>query len=134
MRLERINPEGVAPPIGSYSQATRVECGDATWVFVSGQMALDGEGLLIGADDLGAQTRQVFENLREILTANGAGFSSVVKIQTFVASMEDLAPSREVRNQYLATDPPTSTTVRVAGLVIPGALIEIGVVAVVSGR
>lgn len=77
--------------------------------------------------------KQVFENLRAILEANGADFTHVVKIQTFLTQLEDLAASREVRDSYLAADPPTSTTVRVTGLVLPAALIEIDVVAVVSG-
>src|SRR6266498_2206443 len=111
MKLQRTNPDTVGPPIGSYSQATRVECENKTWLFVSGQMALDVEGGLVGPNDLRAQTEQVFENLRAILAANGADFADVVKIQTFVTGTEDLAPSRVVRDRYLASDPPTSTTV-----------------------
>jgi 2-iminobutanoate/2-iminopropanoate deaminase len=132
MKLERDNPGTVAQPIGGYSQVTRVESGDTAWIYISGQMALDRDGSLVGPNDMGAQTEQVFENLRAILGANGANFSHVVKIQTFMTQLDDLAASREVRARYLASDPPTSTTVRVAGLVLDEALIEIDAVAVVS--
>jgi 2-iminobutanoate/2-iminopropanoate deaminase len=132
MKLERINPDTVGEPMSSYSQATRVESGDTAWIYVSGQMALDRDGRLVGPNDMGAQTEQVFENVRAILEANGAEFRHVVKIQTFMTRLDDLAASREVRARYLASDPPTSTTVRVAGLILDEALIEIDVVAVVS--
>jgi 2-iminobutanoate/2-iminopropanoate deaminase len=132
MKLERINPDTVGQPMSSYSQATRVESGDTAWIYVSGQMALDRDGRLVGPNDMGAQTEQVFENVRAILEANGAEFRHVVKIQTFMTRLDDLAASREVRARYLASDPPTSTTVRVAGLILDEALIEIDVVAVVS--
>jgi 2-iminobutanoate/2-iminopropanoate deaminase len=132
MKVERSNPNTVAQPIGGYSQATRVESGDTAWIYVSGQLALDRDGRLVGPDDMGAQTEQVFENLRAILEANGASFTHVVKIQTFMTRLDDLAASREVRARYLASDPPSSTTVRVGGLVLDEALIEIDAVAVVS--
>lgn len=131
MRTSRLNPDTVAPPIGSYSQAVRVEAGDALWIYVSGQIALDAEGTLVGVDDLRAQTEQVFENLARILEANGATFADVVKLQTYFTTLDDLAGSREVRGRYLPAEPPASTAVQVAALVIPEALIEVDVVAVV---
>jgi enamine deaminase RidA (YjgF/YER057c/UK114 family) len=51
-----------------------------TLLVVSGQLPLDAEGHLVGAGDLRAHTRQVFENLRTILEANGATFADVVKM------------------------------------------------------
>jgi 2-iminobutanoate/2-iminopropanoate deaminase len=132
MKIERDNPDTVAQPMSSYSQATRVESGDTAWIYVSGQMALDRDGRMVGPNDMGAQTEQVFENLRAILEAHGANFSHVVKIQTFMTRLDDLAASREVRARYLASDPPTSTTVGVGGLVLDEALIEIDAVAVVA--
>jgi reactive intermediate/imine deaminase len=131
VRTTRLNPDTVAPPIGSYSHAVRVEAGDAVWIYVSGQLAFDQAGELVGRGDLRAQTEQVFENLARVLEANGASFEHVVKLQTFFTSLDDLAGSREVRGRYLPTDPPASTAVRVAALVVPDALIEVDLVAVV---
>jgi reactive intermediate/imine deaminase len=126
-----MNPDTVAPPIGSYAHAVRVETGDAAWIYVSGQLAFDADGTFVGAGDLRAQTEQVFENLNRVLEANGATFADVVKISTFATTFDDLAGMREVRARYIPADPPASTTVQVGALVRPEALIEVDVVAVV---
>jgi reactive intermediate/imine deaminase len=117
--------------VGTYSQAVRVETGDAVWIHVSGQIAIDLEGNLVGPGDLRAQTRHVFENLRAILEAHGATFADVVKIGTYLTTLDDLAGMREVRSEYLMSEPPASTAVQVVALVVPDALIEIDLVAVV---
>lgn len=131
MRATRSNPDTVAAPVGTYSQAVRVETGDAVWIHVSGQIAIDLDGNLVGPGDLRAQTRQVFENLRAILEAHGATFADVVKIGTYLTTLYDLAGMREVRSEYLTSEPPASTAVQVMALVVPDALIEIDLVAVV---
>jgi reactive intermediate/imine deaminase len=131
VRTTRLNPHTVAPPVGSYSHAVRVETGDAAWIHVSGQVALDAEGNLVGVGDMRAQAEQVFENLARVLEANGATFADVVKIQTFVTTLDNLAGMREVRGRYLKPEFPASTAVQVAALVLPDALIEVDVVAVV---
>jgi reactive intermediate/imine deaminase len=131
MRATRSNPDTVAAPVGSYSHAVRVETEDAVWIYVSGQIANGLEGNLVGPGDLRAQTRQVFENLQAILTANGATFADVVKIGTYLTTLYDLAGMREVRSEYLTSEPPASTAVQVMALVAPDALIEIDLVAVV---
>jgi len=131
MRATRSNPDTVAAPMGTYSQAVRVETGDAVWIHVSGQIAIDREGDIVGPGDLRAQTRQVFENLKAILEANGATFADAVKIGTYLTTLDDLAGMREVRSEYLTSEPPASTAVQVVALVVPDALIEIDLVAVV---
>ncbi|HEY8114806.1 MAG TPA: RidA family protein [Actinomycetota bacterium] len=131
MRATRSNPETVAAPMGTYSHAVRVEASDAVWIYVSGQIANDPEGGLVGPGDLRAQTRQVFENLRAILEANGATFADVVKIGTYLTTLEDLDAMREVRKEYLTAEPPTSTAVQVVALLVPDAMIEVDLVAVV---
>jgi reactive intermediate/imine deaminase len=131
MRATRSNPDTVAAPMGTYSQAVRVETGDAVWFHVSGQIAIDTEGNLVGSGDVRAQTRQVFENLKAILEANGATFADAVKIGTYLTTLDDLAGMREVRSEYLTAEPPASTAVQVVALVVPEALIEIDLVAVV---
>jgi len=131
MRATRSNPDTVAAPMGTYSQAVRVETGDAVWIHVSGQIATDTEGNLVGPGDVRAQTRQVFENLKAILEANGATFTDAVKIGTYLTTLDDLAGMREVRSEYLIAEPPASTAVQVVALVVPEALIEIDLVAVV---
>ena len=134
MRLERSNPEDVAPPVGTYSHVVKVETGDAVWLHVAGQVALDGNGTIVGVGDLRAQTEQVYENLRAILAAHGATFADVVKMNTYLTTLEDLRGMREVRSRYLPSDYPASTAVQVVALVLPEALIEIDAVAVLPAR
>jgi reactive intermediate/imine deaminase len=132
MRTTRLNPTTIAPPIGLYSHAVRVETTEATWIFVSGQIAHDADGTLVGPGDLPAQTEQVFENLARVLEANGASFSDVVKIQAYLTTLDGFDRSREIRARYLPEEPPASTAVRVAELVVPEAVIEVDVVAVIG--
>jgi 2-iminobutanoate/2-iminopropanoate deaminase len=129
MRTTAMNPETVAPPVGAYSHVVRVETGDGVLLFVSGQVAYDPAGDLVGEGDMARQTEQVFENLKAILEANGATFSDVVKISTFMTDIGQLAGVREVRGRYITDPPPASTTVEVSGLFRPEALIEVEVVA-----
>jgi reactive intermediate/imine deaminase len=131
MRMTRTNPSTVASPIGAYSHAVRVETEEAVWIYVSGQIAQDAQGNLVGGGDLPAQTEQVFRNLVRVLEANGASFDDVVKIQTFLTTMDGIQGSRDVRGRYLPDEPPASTAVQVAALMVPEALIEVEVVAVV---
>ena len=132
MRTTRSNPDTVAAPIGSYSQSVRVETADATWIYVSGQIAVDLDDELVSPNDLPAQTEQVYENLRAVLEAHGATFGDVVKIQTYFTTLDGLAESREIRARYLPAEPPASTAVQVVALVVPEAVIEVDVVAVVA--
>ena len=52
MHTTRINAKGVVPPLGSYSHAVRVETEAVVWIYVSGQLPLDGDGNLVGKGDL----------------------------------------------------------------------------------
>ncbi|HET8526236.1 MAG TPA: RidA family protein [Actinomycetota bacterium] len=131
MRTSRLNPDTVAAPIGTYAHSVRVETTDGTFVYVSGQIASDADGNLVAPNDLPAQTVRVFENVKAILEANGASFADVVKLQTFITTMDGLAEMREVRSRYLTSELPASTAVQVAALVVPDAVIEVDVVAVI---
>lgn len=131
MRTSRLNPDTVAAPIGSYSQSVRVETAEATWIYVSGQIAVDLDDRLVSPNDLPAQTERVYENLRAVLEAHGATFDDVVKIQTYFTTLDGLDQSRAIRARYLPAEPPASTAVQVVALVVPEAVIEVDVVAVV---
>lgn len=127
-----IQPEGLAnPPTYSHVVAAR---GSET-VFVSGQVAIDAQGNLVGPGDLGAQTEQVMENLGIALAAAGATFDDVVKITTFVVDYqpEHRAVIAEVRGRYLSAENlPASTLLGVSALAAPEYLIEIEATAVLD--
>jgi enamine deaminase RidA (YjgF/YER057c/UK114 family) len=115
-------PDGVAGGRG-YSQ---VVTGRGRLVVVSGQIAQDAAGELVGPGDPAAQARQVFENLGRCLAAAGAGFGDVVKLTFFVLDVADLPAAREARDAVIDTArPPASTAVQVSALVGPGYLLEV---------
>jgi enamine deaminase RidA (YjgF/YER057c/UK114 family) len=102
-------------------------------VYVSGQVALDPSGALVGEGDLRAQARQVFENLRVALEAVGAGFDQVVKLNLYLLDAAQLPVVREVRDQYVdVRQPPASTAVEVRRLAREEFLIEVEAVAVIA--
>jgi enamine deaminase RidA (YjgF/YER057c/UK114 family) len=101
-------------------------------VFVSGQISVDRDGNIVGRDDLAAQTTHVFENIRAALSAAGATFDDVVKLNYYVVGFrpEQLAVIREVRSRYLPADvPPAGTLVGVTALAMEGLLIEVEAIA-----
>lgn len=131
MPRTHINPALLSKP-GGYTHVVSVTGGNA--IFVSGQVALDQEGKVVGPGDLKAQARQVYENLKAALEAAGAGFKDVVKITTYLTHIDRIGEIREVRAAYLGgTQPPASTTVGVTGLARPELLIEVEAVAFLDG-
>ena len=132
MRTIYQNPDGAPRPIGLYSQAVRVETGDAALLFISGQVAIDAAGNLVGKGDVAAQTDQIFKNLAAILAANGATFADVVKMNTFLVDIAARPVIADVRGRYLTGETPASTLVAVTALAHPDYLIEIEAVAAVQ--
>ena len=131
MRITTMNPDTVASPGGNYSHAVRIDTGDGVLLFVSGQVAFNADGTLVGEGDMARQTEQVFENLKAVLKANGAAFEQVVKLSTFMTDISQIQAMRNVRVRYLPDPPPASTTVEVSGLFRPEALIEVEAVAAI---
>jgi 2-iminobutanoate/2-iminopropanoate deaminase len=124
------NPAGVAKPIrGYYSNSVRVSAGPL--LFISGQVALDPEGSIVGKGDVRAQTVQVLENIRTILRANGADMQDVVNVTVYVTDMSFLDRITDIRMQYFPSNGPSSAIVEIAKLAMPELLIEIAAVAAV---
>jgi enamine deaminase RidA (YjgF/YER057c/UK114 family) len=124
-----VAPAGVAAGRG-YSQ---VVTGVGRLVVVSGQVAQDEYGDLVGPGDPEAQARQVFENLRRCLEEGGAGFADVVKLGFFVLDVAYLPALRAARDAAIDTArPPASTAVQVAALFSPGYLLEVEAWAIVD--
>lgn len=127
MTRREIRVDELAEPLSHYTDAVRA--GDL--LFVSGLVAVDGEGNLVGGDDVVAQTRQVFENMRAILAAAGCGFEDVVKVTIFLTDIDDRPAINPVRQEIFGAARPASTLVEVTRLAVPGARVEIEAVAVV---
>jgi len=130
-QVKRTNPPALSKPTG-YTHVVEVT-GPAKTIYVSGQIAYDKDGKLVGAGDMKAQAEQVFKNLQAALDAAGAKFSDVVKMNSYITDMSKVQAVRDVRTRYFGETTPASTFVQVAGLVRPELLLEVEVVAVVPG-
>lgn len=128
------NPDTLMKPTAGYSQIAEVS--DGKTIFISGQVAVDRSGNLVGKDDFRAQVQQVFENLNAAVQAAGGNFHDVIKLGIYCT--EDVDPAqfpilREVRDKYVNTsNPPTSIFLVVKRLARPEWMIEIEAVAVVK--
>lgn len=126
MALKYFQPAALHPTPG-YSHVVV----GAGFAFISGQVAFDREGRLVGPGDVEAQAEQTFENLRVALAEVGAGFGDVLRLNTYLIDARHVAAFRKVRDRVLPMPQPASTLVVVAALSDPGWLIEIEAVATV---
>ncbi|MBZ0287342.1 MAG: RidA family protein [Anaerolineae bacterium] len=125
-----INPETLAQPTG-YTHV--VETRGSRTIYISGQVALDRHGNLVGMDDMQAQSEQVFQNLQAALAAVNAGFEDVVKLTYFLVDISQMPAVREARNRYINPDRlPASSAVEVRRLVRAEFLLEVEAVAVLN--
>ena len=121
------------PKSAGYSQIATVSGG--TMVFVSGQVALDRSGNVVGKEDFRAQVQQVFENLKAAIEAAGGTFDDIIKLNSYVVDLAHLSDFREIRDKYVnVKNPPASTAVQVPRLFRPEFLVEIEAIAVVKTK
>ncbi|MEX0788287.1 MAG: RidA family protein [Anaerolineales bacterium] len=118
----------VGKPTTSYSPALIAPAGRT--VFISGQVAMDPEGKLVGDQDFERQCRQTFENVRSLVEQAGGSMKNIVKITTFTKDMSRYAVFSKVRGEVFQAPYPASTMVEVSDLFKPGLLIEIEAIAV----
>lgn len=115
-----IIPKDSPPPLAPYSPGVKAD----NIVYVSGMLALDKQGKLVGAGDVAAQTRQVLENIKDVLEAAGGSMSDVVFNAIFLADMGHYAEMNAVYKTYFPDRPPARYCIR-ADLVKPEFLVEI---------
>jgi enamine deaminase RidA (YjgF/YER057c/UK114 family) len=125
MNREEIRVEGLAEPISHFTDAVRA----GGFLHVSGIVAVDGDGRLVGGDDVVAQTRQVFANMRAILEASGCDFGDVVEVTVFSRTSTTARSSTPCGRRSSARRDP-STLVEVPRL-RSGAKVEIECIALV---
>jgi 2-iminobutanoate/2-iminopropanoate deaminase len=100
-----------APAIGPYSVAAK----SGGFLFTAGQMPVDAHGKVVEGG-VREQTRQIFANLRNILTSQGLDITAVVKVTVFVADLQEYAAVNEVYADELGGHKPARSTVQVARL------------------
>ena len=118
-----------AKPVANYKMATRLEGGRL--LYISGQVAWDASGNIVGKGDVGTQARQTFENLRGVLQAAGGDLSSLMKITTYITRIEDFPAVAAARSSVFSGELPASTLIVVKSLFHPDFLIEVEGVAAV---
>ena len=125
-----LNANAVAPPLKPYySNAVRCSAGPLLWI--SGQVALDREGMLVGEGDLRAQAEQVLTNIKAILNDADADMEDIVKVTVYVTDIRAFNDIADIRARYFPKDGPSSVICEVSALAWPEFMIEIEAVAVV---
>jgi 2-iminobutanoate/2-iminopropanoate deaminase len=120
MRQE-IRVAGLAEPISHYTDAVRY--GDL--LFVSGVAPVDEHFRLVGGNDVAAQARQVFLNMKKILDSAGTSFDKVLKVTVYLTDISDRAKINPIREEFFGAARPASTLIGISALVIPGMKVEI---------
>jgi enamine deaminase RidA (YjgF/YER057c/UK114 family) len=129
---------GQQPAGAPVSRVRVVRLAGISLVFMSGHVAVDSSGRVIGAADVGAQLAQVYRNIADAIGSAGGRMSDVVRLRTFLTRPEDLAGFRAARaalhSRYWGTGPyPVNTLVVVTRLASPEYLVEIEATAVTGG-
>ena len=126
-RFEAVEPATGWHPKLTYSAAVRV----GGLVMVSGMTAGDPQGRLVGEGDIVRQTEYIYEKLALVLDAAGCTLRDVVETTEYFLTLQDYDRTAAVRRRVFGEPPwPAATGVLVAGLIRPGALIEISATAV----
>jgi 2-iminobutanoate/2-iminopropanoate deaminase len=124
---EEFMVSGMSEPVSHFTHVVRA----GRLVFVSGCVATDGQGRVVGGSDVVAQTRQVHENIKRCLAAAGATFADVCKVTVFLRNIADREKVNTVRKEYFGAHRPASTLVEISRLVRDDYLIEIEATAVI---
>ena len=121
---------GMAEPVSHFTHVVRA----GRIVFVSGCVATDGEGRLVGGSDVVAQTRQGHENTKQCRAAAGATFADVCKVTVFLKNVAHREAVNTVRKEYFGKSRPASTLIEISQFVRPDLLLEIEATAVLPER
>jgi 2-iminobutanoate/2-iminopropanoate deaminase len=131
MPKREVSSDAIRKPAGVFSQATVVEA-KGKLVFISGMTARRPDGSIAGIGDIGAQTRQVCENIKAAVEAAGGTLDDVCRVDVYVRNMEHFDAIHRVRREYFKPPLPASTMVEVTKMVSADYLIEINAIAVVA--
>lgn len=121
-----IRSAGVAKSAPFAAQA--VQIGDA--IYVSGQLARDAAGQIVGAGDPRIQFEKCVENIGVILEAAGASLADVVKLTLYVTDWGLVEKIKDLRIKYFSENPPATTALEISALMSPAYLMEVDVVAI----
>ncbi|MBI2315502.1 MAG: RidA family protein [Betaproteobacteria bacterium] len=130
MKISHLQPQGVTKPAGAWTSVVVVE-NPGKLAFLSGFIARDEKGEILGVGDIRAQTRRVCELLQTTVRAAGGELKDLVRVDVFVRDIDQFAAIHEVRREFFPEKAPASTMVEVSRMVDERALIEINAIAVI---
>lgn len=115
-----------------YSPVVSVDLAGYKLVFVSGLLARNAAGDIVGAGDMAAQIHQVGANLKAALSSVGATLDDLVRTSTYTTRIDEFFANADARHEYLGKSLPTSTTVEVTRLSHPDFMVEIEAMAILA--
>ncbi|MDO3627006.1 RidA family protein [Mucilaginibacter sp. BT774] len=129
-----LNPSSVSAPKG-YSHAVEVDLGTCRMMIISGQVAIDNQGNLVGKGDFGKQAEQAFQNIKNIVENAGGKMDNVVKLGFYILDVNQIQTLRSVRDKFInIKNPPASTLVQVSKLFRDDILVEIEATAIIPNK
>ena len=129
MPISNVHPKGAPPPLAPYSPGS---LGIGPVLYVSGTLALDRDGKVIGAGDVRAQTRAVLESIKSVIEAAGGSMRDIAFNAIFLKDLADYKAMNEVYAEYFPSNPPARYCIR-ADLVRDEFLVEIASTAHLPG-
>lgn len=128
------NPPTVYKPTG-YSHAAEIDLGKSKMLIISGQVALDVEGKVVGENNFEQQTEQIFKNIKAVIEYSGGTMNDLIKITIYLRDVSNIVKFREVRNKYInLNNPPASTLVEITDLARDEFLLEVEATAVIPKK
>jgi 2-iminobutanoate/2-iminopropanoate deaminase len=122
--LSIYNPSTLGPAIAPYSQAVVAN----GFAYLAGQVGLDKDNNVVAPGDVREQTRVSVDRIRTILAEFGAELTDIVSATVFITDLEDFAAFNEAWAKEFGDHRPARACV-VAGLLLPGLVVEIQAVA-----
>jgi 2-iminobutanoate/2-iminopropanoate deaminase len=130
MKRTLLNPPGLSAPRGAYSHGVKVETAGATFVYLTGQLAIDAEGNTVAPFDVARQTEFIFAQIGTLLAEAGLGYEDVVRSQTYLLDLNEYSKFTPVRDRYFGQCRPASTLLEVKGLARADTVVEVEITAV----
>src|SRR4029077_7606567 len=123
-----VTAEGAPQPTGPFAPA--VLASGSRVLSISGQIADNASGQIVGGDDAGEQARQALRNIDALLVAAGAKRTDVVKVSVFLTDMNDRAAVAAARAEFFGDHKPAATLFAVSALVTEQLKVEIEATAI----
>lgn len=115
---------------GKYSPVKKVDMGNFYMIYVSGFQAPKNDKNEVITNDVGEQTRMVFEEINKVLSLAGASLDDVVKAVIYLTDIKDFDVVSGIRDSYFKNSMPVSTLIEVNRMTRDGAKVEIEVTAI----